>query len=102
LVAHLFRRLVRTPLWHKENPDKTAALPDDVLWIEPVEIAEVLYEVCTSQSHKGGTIVEAMGQGRRRVVELLNDAGPPEYGLDNPAPIPEEVSAILNKEKSQT
>jgi len=69
--------MVRTPLWFKENPERLKSVGSGDLWIEPSEIAEVLYDVCINPAIKGGTVLEASGQGRTRNVEVFNDPGPP-------------------------
>jgi hypothetical protein len=67
---------VRTPLWFKENLDKLKSVG---------EIAEVLLKLYEDPAYKGGTVLEASGQGRTRVVKVLNDPGPPTVGHDKGA-----------------
>jgi hypothetical protein len=95
--------MVRTPLWFKENPERLKSVGEGDLWIEPREIAEVLYDVCINPAIKGGTVLEASGQGRTRNVEVLNDPGPPGIGSAKGAneELEKDVFAILKKERSK-
>lgn len=71
------------------------------LWIQPEEIAEVLLDLCVNAAHKGGTVLEASGQGRTRKVEVFNDAGPPGFGHSAGAnmSLEEDVFEMLKKER---
>ncbi|EON66894.1 hypothetical protein W97_06297 [Coniosporium apollinis CBS 100218] len=93
--------LVRSPLWFKENPEKLKSVGENDLWIEPSEIAEVLLAVTQDPAYKGGTVIEASGQGRTRRVEVFNDAGPPGIGHAAGAnmSLEEDVHAMLVKER---
>lgn len=61
--------MVRTPLWFRGNPDKLKSVGEGDIWIEPSEIAEVLLKLCEDPAYKGGTVLEASGQSRTRVVQ---------------------------------
>jgi hypothetical protein len=93
--------MVNTPLWHKENPEKLKSVDETSdLWIEPLEIAEVMLDLVQSPQHRGGTIIEASGKGRTRVVEIFNDAGPPGIGHSAGANtvLEQEVFDMLKRE----
>ena len=94
--------MVNTPLWHKANPEKLKSVGENDLWISPEEIAGVLLDLCVNPSHKGGTIVEASGRGRTRIVEVFNDAGPPGIGHAAGAntALEDEVFEMLKKERA--
>ena len=49
------------------------------------EIAEVLLKLCEDPAYKGGTVPEASGQVRTRVVLVLDDPGPSTVGHDKGA-----------------
>lgn len=74
------------------------------LWIQPDEIAEVLLDLCVNPAHKGGTVLEASGQGRTRKVEVFNDAGPPGIGHSAGAnmSLEEDVFEVLTKERGNS
>jgi len=102
VLALTTHRLVNTPLWHQANPEKLKSVGENDLWISPEEIADVLLDLCVNPSHKGGTIVEASGQGRTRIVEVFNDAGPPGIGHSAGAntALEDEVFEMLKKERA--
>lgn len=96
--------MVATPLWFKENKERLKSIGEDQIWIQPSEIAEVLYDVCVNPAHKGGTIIEASGEGRTRQVEVFNDPGPPgaaQISSDSDANdvLDQEIHDMLLKEK---
>jgi hypothetical protein len=68
--------MVATPLWFKENPERVKSTTEDDLWIQPGEIAQIMFDAATKSTYKGGSIIEASGMGRTRLVEIFNDAGP--------------------------
>jgi hypothetical protein len=95
--------MVKTPLWFKENPEKLKSVGETDLWIQPSEIAEVMLDLCTNKKYEGGTVLEASGQGRTRVVEIFNDAGPPGIGRSEGAndELEQDIFKMLEKEKSR-
>lgn len=95
--------MVRTPLWFKENPERLKSIGKTDLWIEPNEIAEVLYDVCINPAIKGGTVLEASGQGRTRNVEVFNDPGPPGIGAAKGSndEMEKDIFTMLTKERSK-
>jgi hypothetical protein len=68
--------MVATPLWFKENPERVKSITEDDLWIQPSEIAQIMFDVTTKSEYTGGSVIEASGKGRTRLVEVFNDAGP--------------------------
>ena len=94
--------MVRTPLWSRENPDKIKSVGEGDIWIEPSEIAEVLLKLCENRAYKGGTILEASGQGRTRVALISNDPGLSTVGHDKGAhtSLGDGVFERLAKERS--
>jgi hypothetical protein len=68
--------MVATPLWFKQNPERLKSVTADDLWIQPSEIAQVMFDAATKSTYKGGDIIEASGKGRTRLVQMFNDPGP--------------------------
>jgi hypothetical protein len=95
--------MVATPLWFKENKDKLKSVGETDLWIQPSEIAEVLYDTVVNPARKGGMIIESSGQGRTREVQVFNDAGPPGIGGSKGAndELEQDIYAMLQKERSK-
>lgn len=95
--------MVRRPLWLKENPDSLKSVGETDLWIEPNEIAGMLYYACVNPAIKNDTVIEASGQGRTRNVELLKDPGPPGIGLSKGAneELEKDFFAMLKPERSK-
>jgi hypothetical protein len=94
--------LVATPLWFEHNKEKLKAIGEVDNWIQPVEIAELMIELC--ESGKGGEVHEAFGRNKNRLVELYNDPGPPGLGKKSGANLALEQDAfnIMAKEKGET
>ncbi|KAF2423508.1 putative short chain dehydrogenase/ reductase [Tothia fuscella] len=95
--------MVATPLWFKENKERLKSVGETDLWIQPEEIATILYNVCVDPAYKGGTVIEASGQGQTRQVEIFNDPGPPGIGHKGGAnsELEKDVYDLLQKEKSK-
>lgn len=94
--------MVRTPLWFKENPERLRSVGETDLWIEPSEIAEIMYDACVNPAIKGGTVIEASGQGRTRNVDVFNDPGTPGIGSSKGAneELEKDVFAMLKLERT--
>ncbi|KAF1990506.1 NAD(P)-binding protein [Aulographum hederae CBS 113979] len=95
--------MVRTPLWFEQNPEKLKSVTEADHWIEPREIAEALLECFETREFPGGSIVEASGQGRRRGVEVFNDAGPPGIGgtEGSNTALEEDVMKMMEQERGR-
>ena len=67
------------------NPDKLKPVGEGDIWIEPSEIAEVLLKLCEDPAYQGGTVLEAPGQSRTRVVLVLDEPDLSTVGHDKGA-----------------
>jgi NAD(P)-dependent dehydrogenase (short-subunit alcohol dehydrogenase family) len=66
--------IVQTPIW---TPDKLLMVDREKdSWIKPQRIAEMMLELVEKEEYVGGTVLE-VGLERNRLVERLNDPGPP-------------------------
>jgi len=66
--------IVQTPIW---TPDKLLMMDEEKdLWIKPQRIAEMMLQLVEKKEYVGGTVLE-VGLERNRLVERLNDPGPP-------------------------
>jgi hypothetical protein len=93
--------LVATPLWFEHNKEKLKAIGEIDSWIQPVEIAELMLDMCEKTEYKGGDVIEACGRDKNRKVELFNDPGPPGIGKSKGANLnlEQDVFKIIEKEK---
>lgn len=68
--------VVKTPLW-TANPEKLKWIDEAVDdWVAPEEVAERMLDLILKKEYVGGTVLE-VAKGHARLVENVNDPGPP-------------------------
>jgi len=93
--------LVHTPLWYKENPEKYQSVANFDRWLQPLDIAQVMLDMCQDSAYVGGSVVEVTTPGKTRKVQLFNDEGPPgaRGSTGDPSPVPAHILEIIESEK---
>ncbi|KAH7265067.1 uncharacterized protein BKA55DRAFT_502165 [Fusarium redolens] len=70
---------VETPLWH-EDPTKAVMLDEDTALIDPLEVAQGMWQLVVNPEYGNGTILEVT-KGETRVVPLFNAPVPTGEGI---------------------
>lgn len=90
-------------MWFKENPEKMEGIDASFKWLQPIDIAQVMIEMCESDEYKGGEVVEVAVKGQKRKVGLFNDPGP--FGMGETkgakATVGKNLAAIIAREKGE-